>query len=219
MWLKKRYVCGLGLLQALLFGERNLLNGQEPDFCTWMKLAITHEVNPKWTLTSNLEWRTKENAATQDRWGVGADAEYEALPFLKVGGGYEVHYRNRGEEGWKFRHRYRVQATFSARLHRFKLSLRERFQHTLDGVEKELRLRSRLKLAYDIPKCKWEPYVSVEMYNGLARGEKFCVARTRLRGGVTTYLARQWKAEFFYCRQIEKEKGKHVLGVECVYKF
>ena len=72
-----------------------------------------------------------------------------------------------GADGWKFRHRYRLEGTLSARVQRVKLSLRERFQHTFDGHRDEFRLRSRAKFAYDIPKCKLEPYASVEMYNGL----------------------------------------------------
>ena len=220
MLARKKFAYVLVLLWMLQFGGKSALNGQEHDFCTWMKLGMEYEVIPKWSLSSDLEWRTKGDVAEQDRLGWSADVEYEAVPFLKIGGGYEVHYRNRGEEdGWKFRHRYRLQATFSARVHRIKLSLRERFQQTWDDVENELRLRSRLKLAYDIPKCKLEPYVSVEMYNGLARGEKFDVTRMRYRTGVSVPLAKNWEAEAFYCRQVEEEKGKHVLGIECVYKF
>lgn len=219
--LRKKKRLSILLLFAVLAGSPLcLLNGQEHDFCTWTKLGLEYEMKPRWTLSSDLEWRTKGHAGTNDRIGLSADLEYEALPFLKLGGGYEVHYRNRGkEEGWKFRHRYRLEGTLSTRLHRFKLSLRERFQQTWDMAEKEFRLRSRLKVAYDIRQCKVEPYVSVELYNGLARGESFAVTRTRYRGGVSFPLGKQWEAEAFYCRQVEKEKGKHILGIECVYKF
>ena len=117
--------------------------------------------------------------------------------FLKIAAGYEVHYRNRGEAGWKFRHRYHFDGTLSTRVHRLKVSLRERFQHTFDSNNDELRWRSRVKLAYDIPKCKIEPYASVEMYNGLNRGEKFDVQRMRYRGGVVLPLSSDWEADVF----------------------
>lgn len=197
------------------------LNGQEHDFCSWMKLELKHALKPAWTLSGHVEWRTKEDWGTTDRLGLGMHADYEWLPFLEVGAGYEAHYRNRGAEGWKFRHRYRLQGVLSARLRRLKVSLRERFQHTFGPTagDREFRLRSRLKLAYDLARCKAEPYVSVEMYNGLGRGEHFGITRMRYRSGVSVPLGESWEAEVFYCRQAEHEKGKHVLGLECVYTF
>ena len=93
-----------------------------------------------------------------------------------------------GEAGWKFRYRYHADGTLSAKWMRMKFALRERFQHTWNREEKEFRLRSRLKISYDIRHCKAEPYASVEMYNGLGRGEGFGVARMRYRAGVTLNL-------------------------------
>ena len=170
-------------------------------------------------VSAGLEWRTKDDLGMTDRWGLDVAAKYKLLPYLKVGAGYEVHYRNRGEEGWKFRHRYHVDGTLSGRWARWKLSLRERYQHTFNAEEKEFRLRSRVKVAYDIARCKLEPYVSVEMYNGLGRGEHFDVARMRYRGGLSFPLAERWEAEAFYCRQWEEDGRKNIFGVECVYKF
>ena len=99
------------------------------------------------------------------------------------------------------------------------LSLRERFQPTFDGHRDEFRLRSRAKFAYDIPKCKLEPYASAEMYNGLNKTEHFGVKRMRYRGGITLPLSERWEADIFYCRQWEKDKRKDIVGVECVYSF
>ncbi|MDY4602396.1 MAG: DUF2490 domain-containing protein, partial [Bacteroides uniformis] len=161
----------------------------------------------------------KDDLGKTDRWGLKVGGSYKLLPFLKLGAGYETHYRNRGADGWKFRHRYRLEGTLSARVQRVKLSLRERFQHTFDGHTDELRLRSRAKVAYDIPKCKVEPYASAEMYNGLNRTEHFGVKRMRYRGGITLPLSERWEVDIFYCRQWEKDKRKDIVGVECVYSF
>ena len=136
-----------------------------------------------------MEWRTKDDLNKTDRWGLDVGGSYSVLPFLKVAAGYEIHYRNRGESGWKFRHRYHFDGTLSTRVQRLKLSLRECFQHTFDSGGDEFLWRSRAKLAYDIPKCKIEPYASVEMYNGLNRGERFDVQRMRYRGGVVLPLS------------------------------
>lgn len=195
------------------------INAQEADYTTWAKIGVKHEVLPALTFSSNLEWRTKKDFEMTDRWGLDAGLSYKFVPYFKAGAGYEIHYRNRGEEGWKFRHRYHMDGTLSGRLQRFKLSLRERFQHTFNREENEFRLRSRLKVAYDIARCKLEPYVSLEMYNGLGRGEHFDITRMRYRGGLSFPLAEGWDAEAFYCRQWELEGKKNIFGVECVYNF
>lgn len=166
-----------------LLAERG--SAQEADHTTWVKVGVKHEVLPKLVLSGNLEWRTEDDLSRTDRWGLDVGGSYKLLPFLKVGAGYEVHYRNLEEDGWKFRHRYHADGTLSHRVRRLKLSLRERFQHTFSAEEKEFRLRSRLKVAYDMARCRLEPYVSVEMYNGLGRGERFDVARMRYRGGLS----------------------------------
>ena len=171
-------------------------------------------------MSGKLEWRTKDDWGKTDRWGLDVGGAYSVLPFLKVAAGYEIHYRNRGEAGWKFRHRYHFDGTLSTRVQRLKVSLRERFQHTFDSSGDEFRWRSRVKLAYDIPKCKIEPYASVEMYNGLNRGERFDVQRMRYRGGVVLPLFSDcWEADVFYCRQWESKARKNIVGVACTYSF
>ena len=190
------------------------------DYTTWLKVGVQHDVGKRLGLSGGLEWRTKDHVGLTDRLGLDIAAQYEALSFLKVGVGYEVHYRNRGEAGWKFRYRYHADGTLSAKWIRMKFALRERFQHTWNREEKEFRLRSRLKISYDIRHCKAEPYASVEMYNGLGRGEGFGVARMRYRAGSTLPLfSERWEADVFYCRQWEKDGRKNIFGIDCVYKF
>ena len=196
------------------------LRAQEKDFATWANAGFEYKLKPAFTVSGGLEWRTKDDLGKTDRWGLDVGGAYSVLPFLKVAAGYEIHYRNRGEAGWKFRHRYHFDVTLSTRVQRLKVSLRERFQHTFDSSGDEFRWRSRVKLAYDIPKCKIEPYASVEMYNGLNRGERFDVQRMRYRGGVVLPLFSDcWEADVFYCRQWESKARKNIVGVACTYSF
>lgn len=214
-WIRKWVVAGM-----YLWSMAGGLQAQEADYTTWLRQGVEYEVNNRLDLSGGLEWRTENKLRATDRWGLDVGAKYAILPFLKMGAGYEIHYRNRGEDGWKFRHRYHADGVLSARWGRVKLAFRERFQHTWDDVENELRLRSRLKLAYDIRRCKVEPYVSVEVYNSLNRGDGFDVARMRYRGGFSLPLfSENWEADVFYCRQWEADGRKNIFGVDCVYKF
>ena len=209
-----------GLVVVVLCIVPAFLHAQEKDFTTWASAGFIYKVKPAFTLSGKLEWRTKDDLGKTDRWGLDVGGAYSVLPFLKVAAGYEIHYRNRGEASWKFRHRYHFDGTLSTRVQRLKVSLRERFQHTFDSSGDEFRWRSRVKLAYDIPKCKIEPYASVEMYNGLNRGERFDVQRMRYRGGVVLPLFSDcWEADVFYCRQWESKARKNIVGVACTYSF
>ena len=210
-------IIGVCLLSV---GFTCLAYAQEADYTTWAKTGVEYGLNGRLDLVGGLEWRTKDHLQTTDRWGLDVGVKYALLSFLKVGGGYEIHYRNHGAEGWKFRHRYHADATLSARWMRLKFSLRERFQHTWNDVENELWLRSRFKLAYDIARSKVEPYVSVEMYNSLHRNEEFDVVRMRYRTGLSfPVFSENWEADVFYCRQWESEKQKNIFGMDVVYKF
>ena len=205
---------------VLLWGLAFAVRAQEADYTTWAKMGVEYGWNDRLDLVGGLEWRTEDHLRATDRLGLDVGVKYALLPFLKLGGGYEIHYRNRGEDGWKFRHRYHADATLSIRWRRMKFALRERFQHTWDDVENELRLRSRLKLAYDIARSKVEPYVSVEMYNTLHRDEDFDIVRMRYRTGLSfPVFSDKWEADVFYCRQWESEKQKNIFGVDVVYKF
>ena len=153
-----------------------------------------------------------------DRWGFGVGTSVLLLPFLKAEGGYEYHYRNRGEDGWKSRHRYHAGVSFTLKKRQWTFTLRERFQHTFDGRgADEFRLRTRLKAAYKV--TTWSPYVSLEQYHGLGKDEWFHASRFRARGGVEAKLSSSWSADVFYCYQHEGDLDRHILGWELIYRF
>lgn len=195
------------------------LRAQEGDWTSWLKAGTEYRLNPAWRLTGGLEWRTKDDLSRTDRWGLDVGAACTVLPFLRLGGAYELHCMNRGADGWKLRHRYYLDGLLSARWRQWKVSLRERLQHTFDRTDDEFCLRSRLKLAYAIPSCPWEPYVSVEMFNGLEGGERFGVKRMRYRGGFGFPIAGKWHGDLFYCRQWDTAASRNIVGLNCTYRF
>ena len=124
------------------------LQAQDSDFVTWNKMKARHDVSSKVELYGDVEMRTRDALDEIDRWGFGVGTSVLLLPFLKAEGGYEYHYRNRGEDGWKSRHRYHAGVSFTLKKRQWAFTLRERFQHTFDGRgADEFRLRTRLKAA------------------------------------------------------------------------
>lgn len=206
-------------LLILLLGIASCVWAQDNDFTTWTKFKVNHKIDSRFAVSGELEMRTEDDMSAIDRWGVALGGDYRAFSFLKFELGYETHYRNLGESGWKFRHRYRIGATASFRYQWLKVSLREKFQQTFDRGESEARLRSRLKLGYAPAKGIVSPYISVELYQSLDDASFWRADRMRYRPGVEIDLAKRWSLDAFYCYQYESPNGKHIAGIEVAYSF
>lgn len=190
---------------------------QDSDFSVWSNAGIEHKVTKDLTLGGNMEFRTKEQFKEIDRWGAVINGSYRLLPALKLSAGYEFHYRNRNEKGWKARQRYHIGATGEVRWSPFKFSLRERFQHTWDKEKTDLHLRSQLKAAYAPHGRDVSPYAAIEFYNKLNDG--FNLSRTRYQAGVEWQLSHRWEVEIYYLYQSESDRKKHILGLGGTYVF
>ena len=203
----------------LLFGIVSSVYAQDDDFTTWTKFKVNHKIDSRFSVSGDVELRTKDDMNKWDRWGLTVGGDYRAYSFLKLGVAYETHLCDLGDSGWKFRHRYHLSATASFRYQWLKVSLRERFQQTFDSGDVETRLRSRLKLSYAPTKGIVSPYFSVELYQSLDDAPFWRAARMRYRPGIELNLAKRWSLDAFYCYQYESSKGKHIAGIEVGYSF
>ena len=206
-------------LLMLLLSVVSSVYAQDDDFTTWTKFKVNHKIDSRFSVSGDVELRTKDDMNKWDRWGLTVGGDYRAYSFLKLGVAYETHLRDLGNSGWKFRHRYHLSATASFRYQWLKVSLRERFQQTFDSGDAETRLRSRLKLSYAPTKGIVSPYFSVELYQSLDDAPFWRAARMRYRPGVELNLAKRWSLDAFYCYQYEPSKGKHITGIEVGYSF
>ena len=206
-------------LFVLLVGMVSSVWAQSDDFTTWTKFKVNHRIDSRFSVSGDLELRTKDDMSRMDRWGLTLGGVYHAYSFLNFGVGYETHFRNLGDSDWKLRHRYHVSAVASFRYQWLKVSLRERFQQTFDRGDSETRLRSRLKMAYAPAKRVVSPYFSIEIYQSLDDASFWRAARMRYRPGVEIDLAKRWSLDAFYCYQYESSRGKHIAGIEVVYSF
>lgn len=97
-----RLVC----MVCLAFMAVHTACAQSDEFATWTGVKLNYKVTSRWNLSGAAEFRSKNHLKEADRVSLNLGAGYNILSFLKLEGLYEVHYRNRGSEGWKFRHRY-----------------------------------------------------------------------------------------------------------------
>ena len=147
-----------------------------------------------------------------------------------------VNYNNWRPSFWGLRHRFNVTLTASRKIKRVELSLRERWQYTYrpskiidnfdfdEGEWEDHRvrgkgknvLRSRLQLEWDIPKCKFDPFASVEFHTTRD------LEKTRFIVGVDHSMKKKHDFKLYYRYQVSgssSEPNIHMLGLGYTYKF
>ena len=128
---------------------------QSDDFGLDFSLEAQKKLSKQWSVSLEGEYRSRNNAKTNDRWSVGLNVDYKVAKWLKASAGYTLLYDNNerisyyeatdddvldgdAEVGdpkkcaqyWQARHRFNVSLTASQKLGDWKFSLRERWQYT-----------------------------------------------------------------------------------------
>lgn len=148
-----------------------------------------------------------------------------------------ISYNNWRPSYWAPRHRFNVSLTASHKVRRVEISLRERWQYTYrrsryignfdfdeaEWEDHEVRgkgknvLRSRLQLDWDIPRCKFDPFASVEFHTTRE------LEKTRFILGVNHTIKKKHGFELYYRYQLSgsgtDEPNMHMLGLGYTYKF
>ena len=170
-----------------------------------------------------------------------ADAGYQLLidnNIEKLSLHEEGTFNNWRPSYWGTRHRVYASLTASQKWQRVTFSLRERWRYTyrpaktttrydFDGNEWEdtqvrskgkHTLRSRLKADWNIPKSKFSPWASVELFNSLS------FDKMRLQLGTDFALTKKHTFEVFYRYQYvnsndDGDENIHYLGLGYKFKF
>ena len=128
---------------------------QSDDFGLDFSLEAQKKLSKQWSVSLEGEYRSRNNAKTNDRWSVGLNVDYKVAKWLKASAGYTLLYDNNerisyyeatddavldgdAEVGdpkkcaqyWQTRHRFNVSLTASQKFGNWKFSLRERWQYT-----------------------------------------------------------------------------------------
>lgn len=147
---------------------------QKDDFGLNFTLEAEKKLSKKWSLSLEGEYRSRDNAKTNDRWSLGLGVDYKVAKWLKASAGYTFLYDNNerisyyeitddavldgdAEVGdpkkcaqyWAPRHRFNLSLTASQKWGDFKFSLRERWQYTYRPEHTVSERWSYLDQAYD----------------------------------------------------------------------
>lgn len=216
---------------VLLLGFICCVSAYADDFGSILSVDITKKITKGLNFMFEEEYRTRSDFGKTDRFSHTLELSYKPVKYLKVGGAYNLINFNHEKKDWEIRHRYYFYATGSISAGRFGFSLRERFQSTKrQGVEEtakranpKLYLRSRLKVDYDIPKSKFEPFGSIEFSNTLNHPQENTMDRWRAIIGTAFNLNKKNTLQVYYrytnYKDDEEDTDIHQIGAGYSFKF
>lgn len=152
---------------------------QTTDFGVWTSIGAAKKFN-KFNIETEGCFRSKSNSEQIDRLSFQIDGSYNIFKPLKVGASYEyMYYNDTKYSDFQNRHRLSLFLQGKQKLGRFSFSLTERVQVTTkdesDRIKSSGKIdtyridpawtwRSKIKVAYNIPKTPLTPSLSAEAY-------------------------------------------------------
>lgn len=214
------------------------LRAQSDDFGVWSSVEIAKKMK-KFELNGEIEFRMRDNVQNIARISAKAGAEYSIFKPLKIGIAYQyIHFNDIEYSDFQPRNRIIGYLQGKQKWGRFSFTLRERIQFTIkdesDRIKKSGKIdnykinpewtwRNRLKIAYDIPKSKFSPAVSVESFYQLNNpdGNVFEGLRYTVSGAYK--INKKQSVELFglYDNEfnVNNPENKYVIGVSYAYSF
>lgn len=214
------------------------LRSQTDDFGVWSSLEATKKLK-NFELNGELEFRMRDNLQQVARLSGKVGVEYRIIKPLKVGVAYQyIHFYDVEYSDYQPRNRFITYLQGRQKWGNFTFSLRERIQITTkdesDRIKSSGKIdtykmnpdwvwRNRLKIAYDIPKSRITPAVSVESFYQLNNpdGNVFEGMRYTLSG--TYKINKKQSVELFglYDKEmnINNPENRYVAGAAYTYSF
>ncbi|MCI2082300.1 MAG: DUF2490 domain-containing protein [Bacteroidales bacterium] len=180
----------------------------QSDWGMWTTVETKHSLVPKKVqLGVGIQLHSKNNFTTLDKIKGMAELDYKFNRHFKIGVGYELIYNHHKNE-YEYQNKGIVKAATTFGIGRLDISMREQFQATRVNVisssssriNPKMYLRSKIKVKYDIPKSKLEPYVSGELYYFLTPPKDYVTKWTKIRytAGCEWNIDKRNSIELFY---------------------
>lgn len=219
----------------------------DDDFGIWSEVQAEKEFNSQWSMGAGVEYRSRDNLKSSDRWSFGVEGNYQITPWLKASAGYTLLNDNTHKQNtsgtaysnyWSIRHRFNVSLTGSVSWGKFTFALRERWQYSYRPEKTAMRYetgtdaeigekaysgkgknvwRNRIQVKMKLSKI-FRPYVNAESTTA-KRLEKI-----RYNFGTELNLSKHHSLDIKYIYQHiykegDDEPDRHVIGIGYTYKF
>jgi len=220
----------LNLLCFLILGGHSpALHAQENDFQIWTDLSVNKELTKKWDLSFEQNLRFGNNVTQLSKSYSNLSAGYSVADFLKLSVLYRFVIRNK-DESYIYGHSFAFDATLKQKFNRFKLSMRNRFMLKYSeilssdkGKIPDRYYRTKMELVYNIRKFPLDPFVSVESFLLMPKGDEAFFDAVRTAFGLEYSINKRQALEAYWLNEWglnkEADNNNFVLGISYSYSF
>lgn len=218
------------IILLLVFCSIFPLAAQTSDFGLWTDYALSKKVSDKISLALEVDLRLRNELRTIDKVQTTLEGDYKFNDYFKAGLSYTyINFYRKGNKAhdyknyWETRHRFNVIGEGEYELGRFNVSLRERIQGTyrmLDSVttaklNPKWILRSKISIAYNIPKVPVEPYLSAELFHPLNGENSMIMEEYRIGAGIKYKYSKKlaFKFGYIYSNEYNEEDSDIINAV------
>ncbi len=161
-------IIGLFLLLPTVYGQE--VNNE---FQSRTEMELVFKPIKKFKLTLMPQFRFDENFSL-DKYLLETGVEYKALKYLELGATYRFVVNPRNTKSTEYHHRYAFDATTKREFKRFETAFRLRYSNYADDeIDDKEFIRYKIKLNYNIKKCKLTPLMAVEAFQQLNDGKLY----------------------------------------------
>jgi Protein of unknown function (DUF2490) len=155
---------------------------------------------------------------TLDKFLLETEVKYSPLKYMDVGAAYKLVLNRRNNDPLEVIHRFDVYLEGEYEIDRFTPSLRLRYSNYDEDEGISNFLRYRVKVDYDIPKVKIDPYLGAELYHQLDDNTLY---KIRYGIGADWRFAKKMSLGLAYKLDSYFDSGnvKHIVELGYTYKF
>ncbi|MFY0652156.1 MAG: DUF2490 domain-containing protein [Cyclobacteriaceae bacterium] len=193
-------------------------SGTENEVNTWMELKLKKKISKGLNIYVAPQLRLTSGSSI-DKYLLETGIKYKLTDFMSIGALYR-YTGDQKSDHTNFYHRFGFDLKAFEKYGRFEPELRLRYSNITDFNEDSSDKFMRYKglLAYDIPKCKFTPFVSVEGFqqlsdNGFKKVRYGVGGEFKLPGG--NYLGLSYRLDY----HLNKYKNSHIIGVNYKIKL
>ncbi|WP_160150027.1 DUF2490 domain-containing protein [Parabacteroides sp. Marseille-P3160] len=231
--MKKKSVYILSML--VLFHVPRVI-AQTETFGLWSSIEASKKLN-RFDLNSELELRTMEGVEKIARISAKVGVDYRMIKPLKVGIAYQyIHFNDVKYSDFQPRNRFIAYLQGKQKWGNWEFTLRERLQTTIKDESDRLKesgktdtykmnpewtWRNRLRISYNIPKCKITPSFSIETFYQLNNPDGNTFDRLRYTLSGTYKINKQNAIELYglYQRNINTDEPENRSAIGVSYSF
>jgi long-subunit fatty acid transport protein len=226
------YLMGVFLICFQTAFSQSLETIEISDLETWNSIQVGYKLNKNWSFDFEEQLRLKNNSSEIGSYFSELSTTYKLPSDIKLAAGFRYSRENDtkgAKQGYREQFRYQVDVSYQHKLSKLELSYRIRYQNkrefsfteslNKDAIQK---MRFKVGLNYNIPKWKFDPNISLELFNQIS-GTNTGFDAFRFTSGTDYKLNKHNKIGLYY--RLERElnkvypKSTHIIGIEYKYSF